>query len=430
MKLKTFLFSLGLVAFASQAHNVVPGAPQAGPILLQGGTVHTVTQGRLENADLLFVDGKIVAVGQNLELPAGTTVIDVSGQQVYPGLIALDTTLGIIEIPAIRATVDTNEVGNFTPEVMAHHAFNSDSEIIPTIRYNGVTHAQVVPQGPLVRGQSSLMKLDSWNWRDAIEVSPNGMHVTWPRVGLNNSPWERRSPEQQRQAQQEQREQLKTLFETAKVYHQARESGAQQRVDQRWEAMRSLFKGEQKLFVHADDRRQIEQVLAFNEAYGFELVIVGGRDSWMIADQLAAADIPVIFGAAYGLPARVDEAYDTAFSTPKVLAAAGVDFAIAYPGFWDVRNLAFAAGNAVAYGLDYDQAVAAVTYGPAKILGVEDRLGSLEAGKQATLIVSKGDVLDHLGQDIQYMFIDGRLVDLSNRHWQLYQKYQERINAE
>lgn len=427
MKLKALLIGLGLVASVAHAHNLVPGAPQSGPILLQGGTIHTVTQGRLDGADLLFVDGKIVAVGENLQIPDGTTVIDIQGQHVYPGIIALDTTLGIIEIPAIRATVDTNEVGNFTPEVMAHHAFNADSEIIPTIRYNGVTHAQVVPQGPLVRGQSSLMKLDSWNWRDGIEASPNGMHVSWPRTGLNNSPWERRTPEQQRKAQQEQREQLQQLFSTAKVYHEARESGAQTRVDQRWEAMRSLFKGEQKLFVHADDRRQIEQVLAFNEAYGFELVIMGGRDAWMLADELAAADVAVVFGAAYGLPSRVDEAYDSAFSTPKLLADAGVNFAIAYPGFWDVRNLAFAAGNAVAYGLDYDQAIAAITYGPAQILGVADRLGSIEVGKQATFIVSSGDVLDHLGQDIQHMFIDGRAIDLSNRHWQLYQKYQERI---
>ncbi|RUO22657.1 amidohydrolase [Aliidiomarina iranensis] len=419
-----------LLAGSATANNIVPGAPQSAPVLLQGGTVHTVSDGVLEGADVIFADGKIVAVGNNLSAPEGARILDITGQHVYPGFIALDTTLGLVEMEAVRATVDTNEVGNFTPEVQAHHAYNADSNVTPTILYTGITHAQIVPEGSLVRGQSSLLKLDSWNWRDGLEQSDLGIHLSWPRVGLNTAWWERRSPEEQKQAQARQREELAEIMETAEVYHGARESGVQTRIDRRWEAMRGLFSKEKKLFVHADDRRQIEEVLAFNERHGFDLVLMGGRDAWMLADAIAAADIPVVFGSPYGLPARVDEAYDTAFSTPARLAEAGVEFAIAYPGFWDVRNLAFAAGNAVAFGLDYDQAVAAITHAPAKILGVEDRLGSISVGKQATLIVSAGDALDHLGQRINFMFIGGREVDLTNKQKELYEKYQQRADSE
>lgn len=428
MKKLILSLAIGLgMSTGAIANNVVPGSNQSQPVLLQGGTVHSVSNGVLEDTDIIFVDGKIVEIGINLTAPEGARVLNISGQQVYPGFIALDTTLGMVEMEAVRATVDTNEVGNFTPEVQAHHAFNADSDVTPTIRYTGITHAQIVPQGALVRGQSSLLKLDSWNWQDGLEQGDLGIHVSWPRAGLNNAWWERRSPAEQRKAQAEQRSELSDIMETAKVYHEARDRGVQTRIDRRWEAMRGLFSKEKKLFVHADDRRQIEQVLAFNERHGFDLVIMGGRDSWMVADELAAAGVPVVFGSAYGLPARVDEAYDVAFSTPARLAEAGVEFAIAYPGFWDVRNLAFAAGNAVAFGLPYDQALASITYGPAKIMGVDDRIGSIDVGKQATLIVSAGDALDQLGQEINFMFIDGREVNLSNKQKQLYEKYQQRI---
>ncbi|WP_194755376.1 amidohydrolase family protein [Aliidiomarina indica] len=430
MKKLACVIALSSASFFAQAHNVTPGSSPEQAVLLQGGTLYTVTQGTLQNTDILMLDGKIAEIGTGLAVPEGARVIDISGQHVYPGLIAMDTTLGLVEMSQIRATVDTNEVGLVTPEVMAHQAFNADSEIIPTVRYNGITHAQVVPQGPLVRGQSSLMQLDGWNWQDALEKGPVGMHLTWPRAGLNTAWWERRSPEAQRKANEEQLERLRDTFNTAKAYHQARLAGALNRVDQRWEAMRALFTGDLKLFIHADDRRQIVQALEFTREFGFDLVIVGGRDAWMEADALVEADVPVVFGAPYGLPSRVDDAYDMAFSTPAKLAEAGVDFAIAYPGFWDTRNLAFAAGHAVAFGLDYDAAITAITYAPAKILGVEEQLGSLQTGKQATLIVSKGDVLDHLGQSITYMFIDGREVNLSNRQRQLYEKYQERLNAD
>lgn len=413
------------VAAPALAHNITPGQSQSAPVLLQGGTLYTVTDGRIQG-DLLFEDGVITAIGSNIEVPAGAQVINIAGQSVYPGLIAMDTTLGLVEMEAVRATLDTSEIGNVTPEVQAHTAFNADSDIIPTVRYNGITHAQVVPQGNLVRGRSSLLNLDSWNYRDGLVKTDTGMHVSWPRVGINTSWWERRSPEEQRKAQAELREELKAVFTTARAYYEGRQAETQRLQDVRWEGMSGLFDGSQKLYIHADDRRQIEQAIEFADEQGLDIIIVGGRDSWRMADTLAERNIPVIFGDAYGLPSRQDESYDTAFSTPARLAEAGVDFVIAYPGFWDTRNLAFAVGHSIAFGLDYDQALYSVTLAPARLMGVDDQLGSLEVGKSASLVVSQGDIFDPLSHSVEYMFIDGRQVEMSSRQRQLWEKYSAR----
>ncbi|MDT7524550.1 MULTISPECIES: amidohydrolase family protein [Idiomarinaceae] len=425
-KLVTAVVAASL-SVAASAHDMVPGKAQQQPILLQGGTLHTVTNGVQQNTDLLFEDGKITAIGNDLTVPANARVIDVSGRHVYPGLVALDTTLGLIELEAVRATNDMREVGQITPEVSGHVAYNPDSEITPTVRFNGITHAQIVPQGNLIAGRSSLLQTDGWTYEDAAEALDVGVHVNWPRAGLNNAWWERRSADEQRKANAEALKKLKRAFTDARAYFEAKKAGQLNGTDVRWEAMLGLFAGSSKLFVHAHDKRQMEQALEFAKEQGFDLVLVGARDAWRIADQLAAADVTVVYGEPYGLPSRHDEAYDQAYSTPALLAAAGVDFALAYStGFWDVRNLAFAAGNAVAYGLDKEQALAAITIKPAEVMGVADKIGSLEVGKQASLIISQGDVMDHLGQKIQHMFIDGAEVDLNNRHRQLYQKYQQK----
>ncbi|RTE87541.1 MULTISPECIES: amidohydrolase family protein [Gammaproteobacteria] len=426
--MKKFIFSIiACVSFSVSAHNIAPGSSSEQSILLQGGTVHTVSSGTYPETDILMTGDTITAIGRDITAPEGTRVIDVSGQHIYPGLIAIDTTLGLIELEQARPTDDVEEVGDVTPEVVAHHAFNADSEIIPTVRYLGITHSLIVPEGDLVRGQSSLMHLDGWNWQDALQLGSLGMHVTWPRTGLNNAWWEWRTPAQQREANAEARRELQDVFTTAEAYHHARTSGNQDRIDQRWEAMRGLFSGDMKLFIHANDRRQIEEALAFNAEYGFDMVLVGGRDAWMMTDVLVENDLPVVFTSPYGLPAREDEAYDTAYATPAKLYEAGVQFAIGYAGYWDSRNLAFGAGNAVAYGLEYQQALRSITLSAAEILGVEDTLGSIQVGKQATLIVSRGDVLDHLGQDLSMMFIEGREVELTSKQKQLFEKYQERI---
>ncbi|WP_411358009.1 amidohydrolase family protein [Pseudidiomarina salilacus] len=414
------------VTLSAAAHDIVPGEAQQHPIVLQGGTLFTITDGVKADTDLLLLDGKISAIGQDLEVPSNAQVIDVSGKHIYPSVIALDTTLGLTEIEAVRATEDSNEAGDITPEVSGHVAFNPDSEVIPTIRYNGVTHAQIVPQGELIAGRSSLLQLDGWTYEDMGERLNVGVHVNWPRVGISTSWWESRSPEEQRKANAEARKNLERAFVQAKAYYDAKQAGELEGTDLRWEAMLGLFDGSSTLFVHANDQRQIEEAMELTSEYGFNWVLMGARDAWRIAEQLANAEVRVVYGAPYGLPTRHDEGFDQAFATPAALAAAGVDFAISYPGYWDVRNLPFAAGNAVAYGLDKDAALEAITLAPAKFMGVDNVVGSLEVGKQATVVVSAGDLLDPIGQKVEMMFIEGRLVDLNNRHLQLYNKYKQK----
>ncbi|WP_404396831.1 amidohydrolase family protein [Idiomarina loihiensis] len=411
---------------SAAAHDEIPGEKQSNPIVLQGGTLHTVSDGVLTNSDLVFENGKITAIGQDVSIPDGAEVIDISGQHVYPGVIAMDTTIGLNEIEAVRATRDALEVGDVHPEVAGHIAFNADSEIIPTVRYHGITHAQVAPEGSLVAGQSSLMNLDGWNYQDALVAAEMGVHVSWPRTYVVNTWWESRSPEEQRKANEESRQQLMKVFADAKAYYDAKQADRKIDLDQRWEAMMGLFDGSKKLYVHADDKRQLEQAIDTSQEYGFELVLMGARDAWRIADKLAELNVPVVFGSPYGLPARNDEGYDQAFATPARLAEAGVNFAISYPGYWDVRNLPFAAGNAVAFGLEQQQALAAITLKPAEIMGVADKLGSLEVGKSASLSVSEGDLLDPIGQKLTHLYIDGRQVSLSSRHTELYEKYRQK----
>ncbi|MGQ4275541.1 amidohydrolase family protein [Pseudidiomarina sp. E22-M8] len=424
-KLMTAVAAASLTLSAA-AHDIVPGEPQQQPILLQGGTIYTVTDGIKQDTDLLMVDGKISAIGKDLATPVGAQVIDVTGKHLYPGVIAMDTTLGLKEIEAVRATEDADEAGAITPEVSGHVAYNPDSEVIPTIRYNGISHAQIVPQGDLITGRSSVLQLDGWTYEDAAERLDVGVHVNWPRVGINNSWWERRSPEDQRKANTEARKNLERAFIQAKAYYDAKQAGELNGTDLRWEAMLGLFDGSSTLFVHADDQRQIQEAMDLTKEFGFDWVLMGARDAWRMADELAAADVRVVFGAPFGLPTRHDEAFDQAFSTPAALAQAGVDFAISYPGYWDVRNLPFAAGNAVAYGLDKDAALRAITLTPAKFMGVADSVGSLEVGKQGTVVVSAGDLMDPVGQRVELLFIEGRRVDLNNRHLQLYNKYKQK----
>ena len=270
------------------------------------------------------------------------------------------------------------------------------------------------------------MNLDGWNYQDALVAGEIGVHVSWPRTYVVNTWWERRSPEEQRKANEESRQQLMKVFADAKAYYDAKQADRKIDLDQRWEAMTGLFDGSKKLYVHADDKRQLEQAIDTAQEYGFELVLMGARDAWRIADKLAELNVPVVFGSPYGLPARNDEGYDQDFASPARLAEAGVNFAISYPGYWDVRNLPFAAGNAVAFGLDQQQALAAITLKPAEIMGVADKLGSLEVGKSASLSVSEGDLLDPIGQKLTHLYIDGRKVSLSSRHTELYEKYRQK----
>jgi len=429
--LKTTLKQLALLSVCTLglgnialAHDMIPGKTQSQPILITGATLHTVSDGVLNGSDILLLDGKISAIGHNLVAPKDSRVINAQGKHVYPGLISTVSQLGLREIEAVKATVDIDEVGEDNPHLLAHVAYNPDSEIIPTIRANGITHVQVTPAGDLFGGQSSLVNLDAWNVDDGMVKSAIGIHLFWP----SQPGWwvsEKRLPKANK-AYHAKIARIEDFIAQAKRYNIAYQADHNIAQDIRWHAMLGLFDGTKKLFVHAQDISQIEQALRFNRQHQFDMVLVGANDAWMVAQQLAKEQVAVIYTNAFGLPSRDDDDIDQAFKTPAMLHDAGVNVTIGYESAWDSRSLAFAAGMAAKYGLGKEQALKAITLTPAKLLGVADRLGSLEVGKSASLIISKGDVLDYQSHGVELMLIDGREVDLNNRHRQLYNKYRQK----
>ncbi|WP_333607408.1 amidohydrolase family protein [Arsukibacterium sp.] len=407
------------------AVNPVPGERQQQPLLLKNATVHSVSSPPRQQ-DVLLVAGKIAAIGNNLTLPEGTEQLDLSGKHLYPGLIALINQLGLIEVEAVRATRDDREISSTNPDLKVEVAFNADSVVIPTIRSNGFSHSLIYPDGAMLTGRSALMHLDGWNWQDATVRSGVGLHVNWPNMAIRSGWWVRDSEEKQREQQQKQLTELKQLFEQGHRYYLAEQAGLNRGKDARWHAMQDFYAGKLPLFVHADDPRQIRQAMLLAEQYQSRLVIVGGRDSWRLAPELAAAKVDVVYTAPYGLPTRADEAYDQAFQAPAMLRAAGVRVALSLDGFWDTRNLVFAAGHVTRYGLSSTDALRSLTLDAAAIAGVDDQLGSIEVGKSASLVVSDGDIFDYLGHKVEHMWIDGRKVDLDNRHKQLHRRYEQR----
>jgi len=422
---------ISLLAATIAAHDYVPAKPQSQPILLKGGDLHTVSDGVMTSTDLLFVDGRIAQIGKNLTPDSSTKVIDVTGKNVYPGLIASNTALGLIEIGEVRATNDTREIGSDNPMVRASIAYNPDSELLPTVRSNGVTTALVVPKGRLITGYSFLVYLDGWTVEDATVQEDVGLHVVWPQSKVVTAWWEERSAEEQKKQMAENRARIYKVFENARSYHLGRTAGRIDKIDTRWEAMRTIFEGTKPVFIQANDYRQIEQAVQFARDYNFRLIITGGNDSWMLTDLLKANDVPVVLRRPQSLPPREDDGYDLIYRLPARLAEAGVKFCISTAGGGggtaaSVRNLPLQAGHAAGFGLSKEDALRAITLSPAEILGVGDRLGSLEVGKQATIVVSEGDILDMLGHGVVLEFISGRQVDLDNKHKELYRKYQQK----
>ncbi len=426
-----------LLAVSAAASTVTPAKRPAAPVLLKGGDIHTVSGGVLTKTDLLLVDGKFAAVGATFKAPAGTQVIDVTGKRIYPGLISASSPLGLEEIQSVRATVDTREIGTITPNVRAQVAFNPDSEMIPVARANGVLTVLTRPEvtsdtghpRSIIAGQSALMRLDGWTWEDMTVRARVGLHVYWPLMPINRGP---RPLPGARDPQKEQLTALRTAFTTARAYQRAKEGAAGQPVetDLRWEAMIPALKGEQPVFVHADDLRQISAALDWAREENLKLILVGGRDAWRVADRLKAADIPVIIDGTHNLPLRRDDGYDDVYANAGRLHAAGVRFCIVNAGdtkggATNARNLPYEAAMAAAFGLPPAEALKAITLYPAQILGVGAELGSIETGKRATLIVTDGDPLE-IPTQVLHAFIDGAQIQLHSRHTQLYDKYRQR----
>ena len=407
----------------------VPAPPQDHPIALVGGTVHTVSGDTLESGTVLFVDGKLTAIGPSVQLPEGTESIDVTGKHIYPGLFESHSQLGLTEIASIAATIDHTETGRNNANVVANVAVNPDSEVIPVTRAGGVLLALTAPQGGLISGQSSVLQLDGWTYEDMTLRDRAALHINWPSQNRGRRRGPPRPDEEQGPSPTAQIEELRDWFAQARQYALLRKSAeAEQPFDLRLEALSAAANGQLPLIIRADQLVDIQAAVAFGVEQNARTIILGGYDAPLCADLLKKHNVPVIVSAVYRMPLRRGDPYDHAYTLPRRLLDAGVKFCISTTDrseTWNTRTLPLHAGTAVGFGLPSAEALKAITLYPAEILGVADRVGSLEVGKDATLIVTNGDPLE-TRNEVLAAYIQGRPVDLMNKQLRLYQKYQQK----
>ncbi|MFO0895833.1 MAG: amidohydrolase family protein [Pirellulales bacterium] len=428
-------FALALFAARSAlAGPEIPGAPQAKPVALVGGTIYPVSGPAIERGTLLFDSGKITALGVDAAVPEGAERIDAAGKHIYPGLIESNSDLGLVEIDAVRATRDQAETGAINPNVKAQIAFNPDSEQIPVTRANGILLAAAVPSGGLLAGQSALMRLDGWTWEDMTQKSPLGLHIHWPAMTPAYNWRTADSAKDQLEARDRQLAELQQAFDDARAYHKAKDAAAADGrptppADVRWEAMRPVLDGALPIIVSADELAQILAAADFARREKLKLIIYGGYDAAECADVLKQLDAAVILAGVHRLPSRRHDAYDDPFTLPARLKSAGVKFCISSGDRRAsmVRNLPNHAATAAAHGLSPEDALRSITLWPAEILGVAEQVGSLAVGKEATLIVTDGDILE-IPTQIEQAYVQGRTVDLDSRHKRLWRKYQEKYH--
>jgi len=421
--------SLGL-ASASMAQKPDPAPPQSKSILLKGGTVHIGNGTVVDDGAVGFRNGTIDFVGHSYGATAAyDTVVNTTGQHIYPGLILPDITLGLHEIDLVQATADERDVGEMEPELRAISAYNTDSRIVPTVRANGVCIAQVVPTGGVISGTSSIVQFDAWQNTDAAVAVDDGVHLNWPRAYRREGWWAEPGnvDKEKKDERSGKLDAIEQFFQRAKSYAA---SNSPALVDLRLEAMRGVFTGTKTLFVHANLAQEIQEAVLFAHRLGVQrTVIVGGYDAWRVADLLKDKKVDVVLRRVHSLPLRDDDDVDLPYRLPTLLKAKGVRFCLGYAGDQErpgSRNLAFTAGTASAYGLSKEDALQAITLDAARVLGIDARYGSLAPGKSATLFVSTGDALDMRTNNVILEFIDGRWIVLDDHQKQLYRQYQER----
>ncbi len=402
---------------------LLAGIAQADVTALVGATLHPVSSESIDNGTLIIRDGRIEALGDDIDIPDGAQIIELDGLHVYPGFVHPAPQLGITEIASVAGTVDTAEMGNINAAVRVEVAVNHDSDLLPVSISGGVLSAHVVPGGGLIRGSSAVMNLDGWSWEDMVINAPVGMHISFPSGAVEDD-------------ENEDLQRIERVIDRARHWKQASEAAkagngsAPARNDQ-LEALVPLLSGEVPLFLHANRYDVMETALDWAQEQEFDnIILVGDPDVRYIAERLASDDIPVIMSRVYAMPTRRWEPYDMAYSAAARLDEAGVRFALTDSGggmdVANARNLPFQAGSAVAHGLTHESALKSVTLWPAEILGVADQLGSLEPGKRASLFVADGDPLE-VTTSIERVWIDGQEFDLMrDRHRRLYERYRER----
>lgn len=421
-----------LVTMAKAQETIYPAPAQKGATAITHTTVHVGNGTVLNDATVVFEKGKITAVGVGVAVPKGATEIDGTGKQVYPGLILPSSFLGLKEITSgVRGSNDLQEIGENNADIRSIVSYNTDSKVTNVLRANGILLAHIAPEGELIEGRSSVVQLDAWNYEDAEYKANTGMYITIPSMmarrggrGGFRAMMMGGAPADPAKAAFDKIEIIKNFFTQAKAYLQEKTHVAN---NLKFEATRALFEGKQKLFVRANEVKQMLVGIDLGKTFGFSVVIVGGSESFQIANLLAENKIPVILDQQHALPATEDDDVDQPYKTPAQLNKAGVLFALNDMSDNSKQiNLSFNAGTAATYGLTKEEALTAITLNSAKILGIDDKTGSLEVGKDANIIVSQGDILDMRGNQLTNAFIQGRSISLDNKQKQLYERYKHK----
>ncbi len=411
-----------LLGATAGAQDLIPKAgPQTAPILIQGATVHTVSGDVLENSDLLFDGGKITGIGSGLAAD-GAEIINGEGKHVFPGFVAATSTVGLTEIGAVDMTIDTSEAGSLNPEVYAAVAVNPDSWHIPVARRNGVLVAGVFPQGGRVPGRVSAMQMDGWTWEDMALERDAGLSISWPFMGTISRRFRRfRGGNSDPQAEIEK---VEALFAAAEAYLAAKDADPSIKTDNRFAAMGPVLRGEKPVYISLSTREQAESALTWAKKRDLDPVIVGGGDAMAYVDLLKRHDVMVAVTGTFRMPRRRDLSYASTFELPGQLEEAGVRWCMANSDrdSSNLRNLPYEAAAAVPYGLSPEAALRSITLSSAEFLGIEDRVGSLDVGKDATLLVTDGDPME-LTTVIERAFVQGRDVTLTDKQTALAKKY-------
>lgn len=402
-----------------------PATKQTKAIAIVGATAHIGNGEVIENSIITFRDGKIQAVTANNSgtSTTGMEVINAEGKHVYPGFIAANSSLGLVEIDAVRATRDQDEIGAFIPHIRSLIAYNAESRVVESMRPNGILMAQISPRGGRISGTSSVVQLDAWNWEDAVLKENDGVHLNWPNT-LSRGRWWLGEPNVIKPNENyiEQVTAVQSFINESKAYL----NGDKAVKNIPYEAMKGLYNGSNRLFVHVNDEKGITDAVEFSIKNEIKyLVIIGGADAYKLTNLLKQHDIPVLLNNPHSLPANDDQDYDLPFKAAKLLKDGGivVGIQVANADNFQTRNLPFYAGTCAAYGLSKEEALMLITSNTAKILGIDSFCGTLEPGKDATLFISEGDALDMRTNVLSQAFIQGRDISLETHQTELAKRY-------
>lgn len=422
MKTIYTILSLVFVALTSSVNaQQTPALKQQKTISIVGATAHIGNGTVIKNATLVFEGGIIKAIGTDIK--AEGEVIDANGKHLYPGFIAGSTSLGLVEVDAVRASDDQDEIGEFIPHIRSQIAYNAESKVVESMRPNGVLLAQVSPKGGRISGSSSVMQLDAWNWEDATVKADDGIHLNWPSAFRSGRWWMGEEPGLKPNKNYTKTiDDIRGFFSEAKAYNRAPSESK----NDVFLAMNGLFTGKQRLYINANTQQEIMDGVLLAKEFGVKLVaITGGTMAYKVIDFLRENEVAVMVEPTHNLPPLEDADYDFYYKLPKLLTDAGilVGFETMDKANFQTRNLPFFAGQVVGQGLDKEEALKLITSNPAKILGIDNEYGTLEAGKSATLFISTGDALDMRTNHVENAFIDGRAILLETHQTKLYQRY-------